>query len=105
MYTLNSDKEFTGGRLCYYTEETGLFIPSRPAGTLSVHRREMHAVTKLLTGVRYVFFVVDDTNDLGRMRGANIVEIDKQMVSKMKNSAKMLEPGVKRKNDGSLGVV
>ena len=45
QYTLNDDKDFTGGRLCYYTDDVGLFVPRRPAGTLTVHQKEMHAVT------------------------------------------------------------
>ena len=65
QYTLNDDKDYTGGRLCFYTDDLGLYIPRRPAGTLSVHTKEMHGVSRLVSGVRYVLFVVEPTNDLG----------------------------------------
>ncbi|XP_066934906.1 uncharacterized protein [Clytia hemisphaerica] len=83
QYTLNDDKEFRGGRLCYYTEDVGLLVPRRPTGTLCVHHREMHAVSKLLSGVRYVFFVVDDINDLGEQTGANIITLEQSIIDTM----------------------
>ena len=55
----------TGGKLCYFVEDIGLLVPRRPAGTLTVHTKEMHGVSKLLSGVRYVLFVVDESNGLG----------------------------------------
>ena len=48
-----------------YTDDMGLFVPRRLAGTLTVHEKEMHAVSRLLSGVRYSLFVVDITNGLG----------------------------------------
>ncbi|XP_066934905.1 uncharacterized protein [Clytia hemisphaerica] len=90
QYTLNSDNEYTGGRLCYYTDDVGLFVPQRSAGTLSIHQREIHAVTKLLSGVRYVLFVVDGTNDLGGS-DANIVKLRPKLLAKMKSSMELLD--------------
>ena len=46
-----------------YTDDMGLFIPGRPAGTITVHKKELHAVSRLLTGVRYSLFVVDETSN------------------------------------------
>jgi len=65
QYTLNDDKTYKGGRLCFYTEDIGLLVPRRPAGTLTIHCREMHAVSRCLSGVRYSLFVVDESNGLG----------------------------------------
>ena len=65
QYTLNDDTDYFGGRLYFYTDDSGLIIPSRPAGTLSAHTKEMHAVSRLLSGVRYVLFIIDSINDLG----------------------------------------
>ena len=102
----------TGGRLCYFTEDTGLFVPQRPSGTLSVHVREMHAVSKLLSGVRYVLFVVDDTNGLGGST-ENIVTLKQGLLDKMHASTSLLtgcegihdndldrEKGGDRRNEG-----
>ena len=89
QYTLNDDICYKGGRLCFFTEDVGLFVPSRPAGTLTVHIREMHAVSKLLSGVRYILFVVDQSNGLG---GAteNIVTLKQSLLEKMLASKSML---------------
>jgi len=65
QYTLNDDKSYKGGRLCFYSEDIGLLVPRRPAGTLTVHYKEMHAVSRCLSGVRYSLFVVDESNGLG----------------------------------------
>jgi len=65
QYTLNDDKSYEGGRLCYYCDDTGLLVPRRPAGTITVHFKEMHAVSRCLGGVRYSLFVVDESNGLG----------------------------------------
>ncbi|XP_066917186.1 uncharacterized protein [Clytia hemisphaerica] len=65
QYTLNNDTEYVGGKLCFYTDDQGLMIPNRPAGTLSAHTKEMHAVSRLISGVRYVLFAIDSINDLG----------------------------------------
>jgi large subunit ribosomal protein L40e len=64
--TLNGDDEYQGGRLCFYSPDAGLHIPSRPAGTLTIHPREqLHGVTRLIGGRRYALFVVDAGNSLG----------------------------------------
>ena len=92
QYTLNDDRDYKGGKLCFYSEDIGLYIPCRPAGTVSVHRREMHAVSKLLSGVRYVLFVVDITNGLG---GAteNIVTLNGALLNQMYVSKLALNGG------------
>ena len=82
QYTLNDDRSYTGGRLCFYTEDMGLTVPRRPPGTLSVHKKEMHAVSKLLEGVRYVLFAVDNTNYLGGDT-ENIVTFNKALLKSM----------------------
>jgi len=79
QYTLNDDSAYQGGRLWYYTEDVGLFCPFRPAGTITVHQKEMHAVSKLTSGVRYVLFVVDHCNGLGGEM-ANVVTLTKKEV-------------------------
>ena len=92
QYTLNDDRDYKGGKLCFFTHDIGLYIPCRPAGTVSVHRREMHAVSKLLSGVRYVLFVVDITNGLG---GAteNIVTLNGALLNQMYVSKLALNGG------------
>jgi len=77
QYSLNDDKSFKGGRLCYYTDDIGLVVPRRPAGTLTVHTKEMHAVSRCLSGVRYSLFVVDRSNGLGG-NTANIITMTKE---------------------------
>ena len=64
--TLNDDSEYKGGRLCFYSPEAGMQIPSRPAGTLTVHSgAALHGVTRLASGTRYSLFVVEAANSLG----------------------------------------
>ena len=75
QYTLNDDNSYIGGRLCFFTSMIGLFVPRRPSGNLSVHTKEMHAVSRLLSGVRYILFVLDDTNSLGGSK-ENIVKVE-----------------------------
>ena len=82
QYTLHDDSSYTGGRLCYFVEDIGLLVPRRPAGTLTVHTREMHGVSKLLSGIRYVLFVVDNMNGLGG-ETANIVTLSSEQVGQM----------------------
>lgn len=79
QYTLNDDSLYQGGRICYFTDDAGFFIPSRPAGAITVHVKEMHAVSRLLSGVRYVLFVVDNSNGIGG-ETANIVNLTKENV-------------------------
>jgi len=63
--TLNGDDDYVGGRLCFYSPDIGLQIPRRPAGTLTIHPRDQfHAVSRLISGVRYSLFVVDHFNEL-----------------------------------------
>ena len=84
---------FKGGKLCYYTEDVGFLCPSRPAGTITVHSKEMHAVSKLSNGVRYVLFVVDQGNGLGGDgETANIVSLTEeegdQLMARLNNERK-----------------
>jgi len=63
---LNDDTEYEGGRLCYFTEESGVQVLQRSAGDITKHGREsMHAVTRLTSGSRYSLFIVDRENGLG----------------------------------------
>ena len=82
QYTLNDDNLYAGGRLCFFSEDMGLLVPRRPAGTVTVHSKEMHGVSKLLSGVRYVLFVVDESNGLGG-ETANIVELTSGQLAHM----------------------
>jgi len=77
QYALNDDKSYKGGRLCYYSDDIGLLVPRRPAGTLTVHFKEMHAVSRCLGGVRYSLFIVDKSNGLGG-NTANIFTLTKE---------------------------
>ncbi len=66
---LNDDTEYEGGRLCYFTEESGVQVLQRSAGDITKHGREsMHAVTRLTSGSRYSLFVVDQENGLGEVQ-------------------------------------
>ena len=57
-YALNDDSDYVGGSICFITS-FGLTKPNRPAGTITVHNREiLHGVTKLHQGTRYNLFVV-----------------------------------------------
>ena len=59
---LNSDTEYGGGRLMFYTNK-GLIIPKRKALTFTTHiRRHLHAVSKVTRGVRYSLFLVNNNN-------------------------------------------
>ena len=68
--------------MCYFVEDIGLLVPRRPAGTLTVHTKEMHGVSKLLSGVRYVLFVVDENNGLGG-ESANIVRLSPEQMDRI----------------------
>ena len=91
--------------MCYFVEDIGLLVPRRPAGTLTVHTKELHGVSKLLSGVRYVLFVVDVNNGLGG-ETANIVTLSPEQMnhilpppseeSKTKNKADEAPPTRKR---------
>ncbi|XP_066914324.1 uncharacterized protein [Clytia hemisphaerica] len=89
QYTLNDDKSYTGGRLCFFTDDIGLFVPQRPAGTLSVHYKEMHGVSKLLSGVRYVLFIVDIANGLGGAK-ENIIEFNQKIMDHMNSGINLM---------------
>jgi len=82
QYTLNNDRSYEGGRLCYFTEDAGFFKPPRCAGAVMVHKKEMHAVTKLCSGTRYVLFVLDKDNGLGG-ETANIVTLTDEKVEQI----------------------
>jgi predicted 2-oxoglutarate/Fe(II)-dependent dioxygenase YbiX len=55
---LNSDEEYQGGRLVFVSQ--GKFeVPKRPAGTITIHSKDIvHAVTKLISGIRYGLFYI-----------------------------------------------
>ena len=58
---LNSENEYSGGRLVYVTKDDGLVYPSRPAGSATLHRNHIaHGVTTLTDGVRYGIFLLQD---------------------------------------------
>jgi len=73
-YTLNSDTSYKGGTLCYFTDDSGLFVTKRPVGTVMVHVKELNAVSKLLDGVSYVLFT-DNTSDAVSDATENIVTL------------------------------
>ena len=55
---LNGDDQYDGGRLVYATP-SGVFIPHRPTGAVTVHNNGIvHGVTKLEEGVRYGLFLL-----------------------------------------------
>ena len=69
---LNGDDEYEGGRLVYYTfdvqacKQGTLHVVRRPAGTTTHHRPKiLHAVTRMVSGERLSFFVLDAANGLG----------------------------------------
>ena len=58
---LNGDDEYEGGRLVFATKD-GFVVPSRPAGSVTIHdRRSVHGVTGLVRGARYGLFLCDTT--------------------------------------------
>jgi hypothetical protein len=60
---LNDD--YQGGRLVYWTKGT-LHVTHRPPGTMTHHEPTiLHAVTRLVSGWRCSFFVLDKENGLG----------------------------------------
>jgi len=84
--TLNDDTEYDGGRLCYVTGNGKLSVPSRPAGTLTGHARDvLHGVTRLHRGIRYSLFVVDVYNGLGQ---ADVHCLDANAVTKIAGKMK-----------------
>jgi len=53
---LNGDDEYAGGRLVFLTD-SGLHVPRRSAGTITVHDDKIvHGVTVLKQGTRYGLF-------------------------------------------------
>ena len=84
--TLNGDDEYKGGRLCFYSPDVGLQIPTRPSGTVTVHHREqMHGVTRLISGKRYSLFVVDCANSVG---DKGLFRVDKSIFDVLKPTKK-----------------
>lgn len=80
QYTLNDDStQYQGGRLCYFTDDAGFLVPHLPAGVVTVHKMEMHAVSILSSGVCYVLFVIDNCNSLCE-ETANIVNLTEENV-------------------------
>lgn len=79
-YTLNDDSDYLGGRICFITK-FGLTKPNRPAGTITVHDRNiLHGVSKLHLGTRYNLFVVDYLNGLGEK---NVHTYDKKKIDEL----------------------
>ena len=59
--SLNSENEYSVGRLVYATKDDDLVYPSRPAGSATLHRNHIaHGVTTLTDGVRYGLFLLQD---------------------------------------------
>ena len=82
--TLNGDNEYKGGRICFYSPDVGLHIPTRPSGTVTIHKREqLHGVTRLISGRRYALFVVDGNNGLGEK---GVFHLDKSTFDALKPS-------------------
>lgn len=62
---LNDDIEYTGGRFCAFHDDE-MKIPKRTQGTLSIHdAKVMHGVSKMIQGVKYALFFVNNGNDMG----------------------------------------
>ena len=81
---LNDDTEYIGGRICFYNKKNGLSMPSRAAGTITAHNRDvLHGVTKLHQGTRYSLFVVNVSNGLGDSDVYNLPvdDVHKMMLS------------------------
>ena len=56
---LNGDTQYTGGRLVFATDDGGWHVPSRPAGSATVHNDQVvHGVTAFYTGIRYSLFLL-----------------------------------------------
>ncbi len=54
--SLNGDNEYIGGRLIYATQGK-IIVPSRPAGSITIHDKTIvHGVSLLQQGVRYGLF-------------------------------------------------
>jgi predicted 2-oxoglutarate/Fe(II)-dependent dioxygenase YbiX len=59
---LNNDTDYIGGRLVYATDN-GFVIPSRPAGSATIHTNQIvHGVSTLTIGVRYSLFLCDNND-------------------------------------------
>jgi small ubiquitin-related modifier len=59
---LNGDSDYTGGKLIYVTGD-GVFAPSRPAGSYTIHDNKiLHGVSRLDAGVRYGLFFLGRSN-------------------------------------------
>jgi hypothetical protein len=87
-YTLNDDSDYVGGRICFITS-FGLTKPNRPAGTVTVHDRNiLHGVTKLHQGTRYNLFVVDYANGLGE---ENVHTYDVYKIEELINKYQVLD--------------
>jgi len=53
---LNSDKEYSGGRLMYLRDGK-IEIPERDVGTITIHENNIvHGVTQLENGIKYGLF-------------------------------------------------
>jgi len=54
---LNDDNEYVGGRLIFATNDGVLYVPHRPAGSVTIHNNTVvHGVSTLRSGVRYGLF-------------------------------------------------
>ena len=61
--SINSDWEYQGGQLMYLTNGK-VNIPSRSAGTITIHENDIvHIVTELVSGTSYGLFFLKKTWD------------------------------------------
>ena len=61
--SINSDRDYEGGQLMYLTNGK-VNIPSRTAGTITIHENDIvHGVTELVSGTRYGLFFLKKTRD------------------------------------------
>lgn len=76
---LNSDSDYEGGRLLFFAQGK-CHVPKREEGFVSIHKRDiLHAVTRLISGVRYSLFIVDESNTLGDV----VVRMNDEAVKKI----------------------
>jgi hypothetical protein len=62
---LNSENEYSGGKLCFFVNDT-VHMVSRKPGSLTQHPPHvLHGVTTITAGTRKSLFVVDKSNGLG----------------------------------------
>jgi hypothetical protein len=66
IVALNDECEYGGGRLVYASPSSGLLVPRRPAGSLTIHTAGVvHGVSALESGVRYVLILEGSPTSIG----------------------------------------